>query len=289
MIDPKLKDRVVLVTGANHGIGAATAKAFAAQGAVVFVTYYRESCAYSEAVLSQARVAQVGGDELYRAMQQQRAEPLVDVIRAEGGVTEAQEMDLGEAENIPRLFDICEVKLGPVEILVNNHTYCEMETFDPGMASGQGRGVEVITAEEIDRHFGVNARSYALLMREYVCRYLAREGKRGRIINVSTDAAHAHVANVSYAASKHAIESYSRSAAQELGKYGITVNIVAPGPIQTGYITPESGGRIEAGTPLGRVGEPEDVADVIMFLASEQARWITGQLVYVGGGWRMSQ
>lgn len=89
--------------------------------------------------------------------------------------------------------------------------------------------------------------------------------------------------------SKHAIESYSRSAAAELGKYGITVNIVAPGPVQTGYITPQAVDEIAAGTPLGRVGLPEDVADVIVFLASYQARWLTGQLFYVGGGWRMSQ
>jgi 3-oxoacyl-[acyl-carrier protein] reductase len=107
--------------------------------------------------------------------------------------------------------------------------------------------------------------------------------------DTSADAAHAHVANVSYAASKHAIESYSRSAAAELGHYGIRVNVVAPGPIQTGYITPESETEIVKGTPLGRLGEPEDVADAIVFLASAQARWLTGQLLYVGGGWRMPQ
>jgi 3-oxoacyl-[acyl-carrier protein] reductase len=74
-----------------------------------------------------------------------------------------------------------------------------------------------------------------------------------------------------------------------MGKYGITVNIVAPGPIQTGYITPKAETDIVANAPLRRVGEPEDVADVIVFLASEQARWMTGQLLYVGGGWRMHQ
>ncbi len=105
----------------------------------------------------------------------------------------------------------------------------------------------------------------------------------------TTDAAHAHVANVSYAASKHAIESYSRSAAAEMGKYGITVNVVAPGPIQTGYIPPKAEADIAAHTPLLRVGAPEDVAEVIVFLASAQARWLTGQLLYVGGGWRMPQ
>lgn len=92
-----------------------------------------------------------------------------------------------------------------------------------------------------------------------------------------------------YAASKHAIESYGRSAAAELGKYGIIVNMVAPGPIQTGYIEPENESYIAANTPLRRIGRPEDVADVILFMASEQAHWVTGQLIYVGGGWRMGQ
>lgn len=104
-----------------------------------------------------------------------------------------------------------------------------------------------------------------------------------------TDAAHAHVGNVSYAASKHAMESYARSAAAELGRHGITVNVVAPGPTQTGYITAESKAHLVPRIPLGRLGTPEDIADVIVFLASEQARWLTGQLVYVGGGFRMPQ
>ena len=127
------------------------------------------------------------------------------------------------------------------------------------------------------------------MMSEYTQRFLERKAETGRIINLSTDAAHAHESNVSYAASKHAIESYSRSAAIELGRYGITVNIVAPGPIQTGYLAPEEEAHIAANTPLRRIGKPEDVAGVIVFLASEQARWLTGQLVYVGGGWRMHQ
>jgi 3-oxoacyl-[acyl-carrier protein] reductase len=174
-------------------------------------------------------------------------------------------------------------------VLVNNHTYCVLETFDPARVTGGRGGIYLTTAAGIDMHMAVNARACALLMAEYLRRYLARSAHWGRIINVSTDAAHAHTENVSYAASKHAIESYSRSAADEMGGYGITVNIVAPGPIQTGYITPQHEAEIAAGTPLGRVGQPQDVADAIVFLASEQARWLTGQLLYVGGGWRMHQ
>jgi 3-oxoacyl-[acyl-carrier protein] reductase len=289
MIDPQLVNKVVLITGANHGIGAATAKAFAAQGAKVFIAYYRVPCQYSAEELRQAQEAGVGGEKLYRAQQQQSADPLVHLIHAQGGVAVAHEADLADPENIPLLFDRCEAELGPVDILVNNHTHCVLETFDPALVTEQGFGIHLTTAASIDAHFAINARAYALLMREYLQRYLQRNAKWGRIINVSTDAAHAHTANISYAASKHAIESYSRSAAAEMGKYGITVNIVAPGPIQTGYLTPEQVADITAHAPLGRVGQPEDVADVIVFLASQQARWLTGQLLYVGGGWRMPQ
>jgi 3-oxoacyl-[acyl-carrier protein] reductase len=289
MIDPQLAGKVVLITGANHGIGAATVRACAAQGCKVFVTYYRDECPYSEEELQRAREAGPGGDILYRAMQQQPPDALLHHIRGRGGMAVAHEADLADPGNIPLLFDLCESQLGPVDILVNNHTYCVLETFDPALVTDQGGGIHLATAATIDAHFAINARAYALMMAEYLKRYLARKADWGRIINVSTDAAHAHVANISYAASKHAIESYSRSAAAEVGKYGITVNIVAPGPIQTGYITAEAEAEIAAGTPLGRVGEPEDVADVIVFLASEQARWVTGQLLYVGGGWRMHQ
>ena len=295
MIDPKLRAKIVLITGANHGIGAATARAFAAQGAKVFITYYREGCNFSQEELEEARGSGVGGIKLYYAMQQLSGDIVVDEIQSQGGSAIAHEANLTDAGNIPRLFACCETKMGPVDILVNNHTCCILETFDPAMASEGGFGVHegfpihLPSAKNIDAHFIINTRAYALLMSEFFQRHIQRSAKWGRVINISTDASHAHEANISYAASKHAIESYSRSAAREMGKYGITVNIVAPGPIQTGYIPPESEIEIAGGTPLGRVGLPEDVAHVILFLASEQAHWLTGQLLYVGGGWRMGQ
>jgi len=289
MIDPQLEGRVAIVTGANHGIGAAAAEALSTHGTKVLVHYYRPPCCYSQEEMLGGLEMRTGGDLLYRAMQQQSADALVARIHSHGTTAFAHEADLGHPRSIPALFDLCEGQLGPADILINNHTHCVMDTFDPARATSEPPAVRVTSAESIDGHFAINARAYALLMSEYVRRYLERQATWGRIVNVTTDAAHAHVANISYAASKHAIESYSRSAAAELGRHGITVNIVAPGPIQTGYITPEMEAGIAASTPLGRVGQPDDVADVIVFLASHQARWLTGQLLYVGGGYRMPQ
>jgi len=126
-------------------------------------------------------------------------------------------------------------------------------------------------------------------MRELLRRHIDRRGDWGRIISVSTDGASGFPSEVSYGASKHALESITRAAAVEMGPYGITANVVSLGPIQTGYIPPSAEARIIADTPLRRVGRPDDVADVVAFLASNQARWLTGQLIYVGGGHAMHQ
>jgi 3-oxoacyl-[acyl-carrier protein] reductase len=122
------------------------------------------------------------------------------------------------AANIPRLFDLCQAALDPVDILVNNHTHSAPDTIDPAAVSSEGFGLALLSAAVIDAHFAVNARGYALLMKQDIGRYLKRDARWGRIINISTDAAHSHPAALSYAASKHAIESYSRSAAAEHSK-----------------------------------------------------------------------
>lgn len=289
MIDAGLAGKTVLITGANHGIGAATALALGEQDCDVFVAFYRDLRRYSDAERSAALDAGVSGDALYCAFHQHEPDDIVATIRRRGQRAASMEADLRESENIARLFDACEQAIGPVDVLVNNHTHCTPETFDPAAVSAEPGGPQLVTAMGIDEHFSVNARGYALMMAEYLRRYLGRGARSGRIINVSTDAAHAHMANISYAASKHAIESYSRSAAWELGKYGITVNIVAPGPTQTGWLSPDEEQALAARSPLRRIGTPGDIADVIVFLASDQARWVHGQLIYVGGGWRMHQ
>ena len=291
MINPGINGKVALVTGGNHGIGAAIAQALAALGAKVFITYFRPETAYAARELQVALEAGIGGDRLICAQQQQTADHVLSAIRSAGGTATALEVDLSDPEVIPGLLDRCEAEMGPVEILINNHAYCAPETFDPANvdANDSGAAVSLTSAEGIDLHMAVNVRATVLLMREFMRRHVERSAAWGRIVNISTDAAHAYGNNVSYAASKHAIESYSRSAASELGRYGITVNIVAPGPIQTGYITPEMEREIEAETPLGRVGRPDDIANAVVFLASDQGAWLTGQLLYVGGGYRMHQ
>ena len=121
-------------------------------------------------------------------------------------------------------------------------------------------------------------------MAEFGKRHIERQASWGRIINISTDGAYCFPSEISYGASKLAMEGYTRSAAVEFGQYVITVNAVSPGPIQTGWITPELEKEIAAANPMRSVGQPEDIANAVLFFASEQARWITGQRLYVGGG-----
>lgn len=276
MIDTGLRDKVALVTGANHGIGAATATALAAQGARVFIHY-----------LSLADSKEEGA-----WLRMQDASAVLEEIRARAGEAEAAELDLADPTAVAELFDRVEAAFGPVDVLVNNAAVggAPTDTFVPLMSEAVDsfeRSLYTITAGSHDRHFMVNSRATALMMAEFARRHVVRGATWGRIINISTDGAYCFPSEISYGASKAALEAYSRSAAAELAQYAITVNIVSPGPIQTGWIRQDLEADIAQGIPLGRLGRPEDVADVIVFLASEQARWLTGQCLHVGGGHRM--
>ncbi len=289
-----LKEKVALITGANHGIGAATALAFAQEGARVFIHYLRLSPEeYGGVSQEEADNATEPGRGFYFGQLSQSEETVIRAIGGLGGECGSWESDLADPENIPGLFDKAEGRFGQVDILVNNAAHDRCDTFLPRSELEKdpfflgSYPMRTISAESHDEHFAVNTRAVVLMMEEFARRHIDRKATWGRIINISTDGAYAHASNVSYGASKFAVESYSRAAASELGPYGITVNVISPGAVQTGWMTPELEKSIAKSYPLRRTGKPEDIAQAVVFFASEQATWITGQVLHVGGGNKM--
>ena len=173
------------------------------------------------------------------------------------------------------LFDHVETNFGPVSILVNNATYSIRD------------GIENLTAENLDKHYAVNIRAMALLCAEFVRRYKKNLSghKYGRIINLSSGQSVGPMpGELAYVATKGAVEAFTVSLSAEVGSLGITVNAVDPGITDTGWISPELKAKWSAESPMGRVGTPEDAARLIRFLASEDAGWITGQVIHSRGG-----
>jgi 3-oxoacyl-[acyl-carrier protein] reductase len=266
----ELTGRVAIVTGANHGIGAATAKALAAQGAAV--------------VLSYLRIDEPSTDvfpEAYRAARAGDASALVDDIVAEGGSALGVEADLTLAETPAVLFEAAEASLGPVDILVNNASNWAADTFGDSDDDRLRRKLSPVSAESFDRPFAVDARASALMIGEYARRHRAHGLTWGRIIGLTSGGPMGFPEEVSYGAAKAAMENLTMSAAFELADRGITANVVHPPVTDTGWIDEGVRRQVAEDRSLFNIAEPEDVAAVIVLLCSDAARLVNANRIHL--------
>ena len=267
MVDYGLKDKVALITGANNpwGIGAATALAFAREGAKVALIYKKIDRPFDV-----VKADRNGVDRYYcaNAGDASTVEAKLKEMNADYLIIES---DISNEICVQEIYSKAIDKFGRVDILVNNAATDDENGFDT---------IERVTQNVIDDTFAVNVRGSIMMTREFVnCR-----GDFGRIINISTDAAQVFAGQITYGASKATLEALTRSIALEVAQYGITVNCVAPGPTQTGWIDEAFEKVVVPLIPMGKLVSPEDIAEAILFLASEQAKMITGQVIKVSGG-----
>lgn len=242
----KLENKVAIVTGGSRGIGANICESLAAAGASVVVNY---------------------------ASNENAAADVVSRIESAGGKAVAVQADVSQSADVAKLFDVAEKEFGKVDILVNNAGIVHYET------------IEDTTDEQFARLIEVNVSGVFYGMREAS----SRLADGGRVISISSSAALMFLPTYGpYCATKGAIEQLSRSLAKELGARAITSNIVSPGPTETdlflGNNEEEKIDRMRKLAALGRLGKPEDMGPVIVFLASEDSGWITGQVIPVNGG-----
>lgn len=267
MVNYGLTDKVAIITGANNpqGIGAATAYAFAREGARVVLVYKRLPRTFDA-----DKTAQNGVDR-YLAANAGNADAVEARLREMKVEYLILESDISDESAVKEIYATVLKRFGRVDILVNNAADCDMDGIDT---------IEQVTPAVIDETFAVNVRGSILMIKELV----NHRGESGRIINLSTDAAQTFAGQITYGASKAAMEALTRSIALEVAKYGITVNCVAPGPTQTGWIDAELEKAVLPLIPMGRLIQPEDIAGTILFLASGQAAMLTGQVIKVSGG-----
>ena len=263
-----LTGHVALVTGANHGIGAATARALAGCGAAVLVTFLRVADPHDL-------------PEQYRINRARTADDVIGAIRDQGGRAVALEADLSDPETPSRLFDQAEAQLGPVDILVNNATGWLADTFAPDGRHVTGSGSTFLSAASHDQVFSVDARAGALLIAEFARRHIDRQATWGRIIGLTSGGPLGFPTEVSYGAAKAALENYTMSAAFELAPWGITANMVYPPVTDTGWVNDAVREVVRRSTELIHVAEPDEVAEIIAFLASDHARLVTGNIVHL--------
>lgn len=242
----KLENKTAIVTGGSRGIGANICTSLAAAGAKVVVNY---------------------------ATNQTAAEEVVSEIDAIGGEAIAVQADVSIATDVKKLFDMAEQKFGEVDILVNNAGVVHYKT------------IEVTNDEEFDRVMRVNVYGTFYGLREAATRLT----NGGRVINISSSAVRMMLPTYGpYCATKGAVEQMTRSFAKEMGERRITVNAVSPGPTETemflGNNESEKVDRMRSLAALGRLGRVEDMGPVVVFLASEDGGWITGQVLPVNGG-----
>ena len=267
MISYSLQDKVAIVTGANNpqGIGATTALAFAREGAKVVLVYKKIDRPYDI-----NKVDVNGADRYYAANAGDAAEVERRLMEMDADYL-VLEKDITDEKSVKEIYYAVMERYGRVDILVNNAADCDVDGLDT---------IEKITQNVIDNTFAVNVRGSILMTKEFV----NHRGDYGRIINLSTDAAQIFEGQITYGASKATMEALTRSIALEVAKYGITVNCVAPGPTQTGWIDADLEKAVLPLIPMGKLIQPEDIAETILFLSSEQARMLTGQVIKVSGG-----
>jgi 3-oxoacyl-[acyl-carrier protein] reductase len=246
-----LQGKVALVTGASKGIGAAIASELAERGAAVAVNYSGSKAA---------------------------AETVVAQIKAKGGNAIAVQADLSNPDAIGPLVETVAAKLGPLSILVNNAGIYE---FGP---------LEAVTPEHFHKQFNLNVLGL-LLTTQAALKHFSPQG--GSVINIGSVAAAGLPSASVYSATKGALDSITVALSQELGAKKIRVNSLNPGMVETegvhaaGFIGSDFQTRTEAETPLGRIGQPRDIASIAAFLASDDSYWVTGQAIRASGGARL--